>query len=70
MHCGLAADSKSDLFSPKDIKRENQMTPVIKNRNFILKNKDVKILMNQKKIEKFSKALKHDKFIWELGGDL
>ena len=46
------------------------MTPVIKKRNFIEKNKDVKILMNQKKIEKFSKALKHDKFVWELGGDL
>lgn len=42
--------------------------PVMRKKNFIEFNKDVRIIMNQKKIERFHRQLKVDKNTWKVSG--
>ena len=38
----------------------------MKRKNFVEINKDVKIVMNEKKLERFRKQLEKDQFVWEI----
>lgn len=54
------------LFPSATLNNHIKQSAMKKRKNFLEINKDVKININQKKIDRFKRMMKRDGFIWEI----